>query len=70
MCVVCVCVESRPFSVPVKVFPSSEESHVSPEENMKNLITHTWNAVKRLTLQVCVCVWLTVRCVCVCVCVG
>ncbi|XP_067305536.1 intermembrane lipid transfer protein VPS13B [Pseudorasbora parva] len=44
--------ESRPLSVPVKVFPSSEECHVSPEERMKNLITHTWNAVKHLTLQV------------------
>ncbi|XP_067217864.1 intermembrane lipid transfer protein VPS13B-like isoform X4 [Chanodichthys erythropterus] len=44
--------ESRPLSVPVKVFPSSEECHVSPEEHMKNLITHTWNAVKHLTLQV------------------
>ncbi|XP_058602808.1 intermembrane lipid transfer protein VPS13B isoform X2 [Onychostoma macrolepis] len=44
--------ESRPLSVPVKVFPSSEESHVSPEEHMKNLITHTWDSVKRLTLQV------------------
>ncbi|XP_051575064.1 intermembrane lipid transfer protein VPS13B-like isoform X3 [Myxocyprinus asiaticus] len=44
--------ESRPLSAPVKVFPSSEESHLSQEERMKNLITHTWNAVKRLTLQV------------------
>ncbi|XP_042611464.1 vacuolar protein sorting-associated protein 13B-like [Cyprinus carpio] len=44
--------ESRPLSVPVKVFPSSEECHLSPEEHMKNLITHTWNAVKHLTLQV------------------
>ncbi|XDV39483.1 hypothetical protein PO909_008727 [Leuciscus waleckii] len=47
--------ESRPLSVPVKVFPSSEECHVSPEEHMKNLITHTWNAVKHLTLQTRVC---------------
>ncbi|XP_039544806.1 vacuolar protein sorting-associated protein 13B-like isoform X5 [Pimephales promelas] len=44
--------ESRPLSVPVKVFPSSEECVVSSEEHMKNLITHTWNAVKHLTLQV------------------
>lgn len=44
--------ESRPLSIPVKVFPSAEECPVSPEEQMKNLITHTWNAVKHLTLQV------------------
>ncbi|KAI7806135.1 putative vacuolar protein sorting-associated protein 13B-like [Triplophysa rosa] len=44
--------ESRPLSVPVKIFPSSEEKHLSSDERMKNLITHTWNAVRRLTLQV------------------
>ncbi|XP_056617879.1 intermembrane lipid transfer protein VPS13B-like isoform X2 [Triplophysa dalaica] len=44
--------ESRPLSVPVKIFPSSEEKHLSSDEHTKNLITHTWNAVKHLTLQV------------------
>ncbi|XP_029359486.1 vacuolar protein sorting-associated protein 13B isoform X2 [Echeneis naucrates] len=45
--------ESRPLSVPMKVIPDTTpvESWTSSEEKMKELIAHTWDAVKRLTLQ-------------------
>uniref|UniRef100_A0A8K9WXE2 Vacuolar protein sorting 13 homolog B n=1 Tax=Oncorhynchus mykiss TaxID=8022 RepID=A0A8K9WXE2_ONCMY len=43
--------ESRPLSIPMKVMPSSPETWTTPEERMKELISHVWDAVKRLTLQ-------------------
>ncbi|XP_029927475.1 vacuolar protein sorting-associated protein 13B isoform X3 [Myripristis murdjan] len=45
--------ESRPLSIPMKVMPSTApvESWATSEERMKELITHAWNAVKRLTVQ-------------------
>ncbi|XP_068178837.1 intermembrane lipid transfer protein VPS13B-like isoform X2 [Antennarius striatus] len=45
--------ESRPLSIPLKMIPNTtaEESWTSSEERMKELITHVWDAVKRLTLQ-------------------
>uniref|UniRef100_A0AAR2LI31 Vacuolar protein sorting 13 homolog B n=1 Tax=Pygocentrus nattereri TaxID=42514 RepID=A0AAR2LI31_PYGNA len=44
--------ESRPLSIPMKVMQSSPECSVSSEERMKELIIRSWDAVKRLTLQV------------------
>ncbi|XP_035019480.2 vacuolar protein sorting-associated protein 13B-like [Hippoglossus stenolepis] len=45
--------ESRPLSIPMKVMPdtSTSESWTTSEERMKELIAHTWDAVKRLTVQ-------------------
>uniref|UniRef100_A0A3Q1EP45 Vacuolar protein sorting 13 homolog B n=1 Tax=Acanthochromis polyacanthus TaxID=80966 RepID=A0A3Q1EP45_9TELE len=45
--------ESRPLSIPVRVIPDTTavESWTTSEERMKELITHAWDAVKRLTLQ-------------------
>uniref|UniRef100_A0A3B3U6M2 Vacuolar protein sorting 13 homolog B n=1 Tax=Poecilia latipinna TaxID=48699 RepID=A0A3B3U6M2_9TELE len=45
--------ESRPMSIPMKVIPetSAEESWATSEERMKELFSHAWDAVKRLTLQ-------------------
>uniref|UniRef100_A0AAZ3SCT8 Vacuolar protein sorting 13 homolog B n=1 Tax=Oncorhynchus tshawytscha TaxID=74940 RepID=A0AAZ3SCT8_ONCTS len=43
--------ESRPLSIPMKVMSSSPETWTTPEERMKELISHVWDAVKRLTLQ-------------------
>ncbi|XP_024861021.1 vacuolar protein sorting-associated protein 13B isoform X2 [Kryptolebias marmoratus] len=46
--------ESRPLSILMKVMPAptAEEPWTSSEERMKELFTHAWDAVKRLTLQV------------------
>uniref|UniRef100_A0A3B5AH31 Vacuolar protein sorting 13 homolog B n=1 Tax=Stegastes partitus TaxID=144197 RepID=A0A3B5AH31_9TELE len=45
--------ESRPLSIPVRVMPDTTavESWTTSEEQMKELITHAWDAVKRLTVQ-------------------
>ncbi|KAG7317797.1 hypothetical protein KOW79_018832 [Hemibagrus wyckioides] len=43
--------ESRPLSIPLKITKSATECAAS-DEWIKNLITQTWDAVKRLTLQV------------------
>ncbi|XP_023127242.2 intermembrane lipid transfer protein VPS13B isoform X3 [Amphiprion ocellaris] len=45
--------ESHPLSIPVRVIPDTTavESWTTSEERMKELITHAWDAVKRLTLQ-------------------
>ncbi|XP_027872491.1 vacuolar protein sorting-associated protein 13B isoform X1 [Xiphophorus couchianus] len=45
--------ESRPMSIPMKVIPetAAEESWTTSEERMKELFSHAWDAVKRLTLQ-------------------
>ncbi|XP_069393276.1 intermembrane lipid transfer protein VPS13B isoform X3 [Paralichthys olivaceus] len=45
--------ESRPLSIPMKVMPdtTAAESWTTSEERMKELIAHTWDAVKRLTVQ-------------------
>ncbi|KAM9309789.1 intermembrane lipid transfer protein VPS13B [Pholidichthys leucotaenia] len=45
--------ESRPLSIPMRVMPETTavESWSASEEQMKELITHAWDAVKRLTLQ-------------------
>ncbi|XP_053736376.1 intermembrane lipid transfer protein VPS13B-like isoform X1 [Synchiropus splendidus] len=45
--------ESRPLSIPMKVMPESapEESLITSEERMKELIANVWDAVKRLTVQ-------------------
>ncbi|XP_035983370.1 LOW QUALITY PROTEIN: vacuolar protein sorting-associated protein 13B [Fundulus heteroclitus] len=46
--------ESRPMSIPMKVMPdfAVDESWATSEERMKELFSHAWDAVKRLTLQV------------------
>uniref|UniRef100_A0A3Q2QZ54 Vacuolar protein sorting 13 homolog B n=1 Tax=Fundulus heteroclitus TaxID=8078 RepID=A0A3Q2QZ54_FUNHE len=45
--------ESRPMSIPMKVMPdfAVDESWATSEERMKELFSHAWDAVKRLTLQ-------------------
>ncbi|XP_035759997.1 vacuolar protein sorting-associated protein 13B-like, partial [Neolamprologus brichardi] len=45
--------ESRPLSIPMRVMPdtTAAESWTTSEEQMKELIAHAWDAVKRLTLQ-------------------
>uniref|UniRef100_A0AAV2MBD8 VPS13-like middle region domain-containing protein n=1 Tax=Knipowitschia caucasica TaxID=637954 RepID=A0AAV2MBD8_KNICA len=45
--------ESRPLSIPMKVMLESAavESWSASEENVKELISQAWDAVKRLTLQ-------------------
>lgn len=49
--------ESRPLSVLIKVMPdtTADEPKASSEEQMKEIFTHAWEAVKRLTLQVSIC---------------
>ncbi|XP_061571778.1 intermembrane lipid transfer protein VPS13B-like isoform X1 [Cololabis saira] len=45
--------ESRPLSIPMKVLPNAtgDGSWTTSDEQMKELITHAWDAVKRLTVQ-------------------
>ncbi|XP_051922637.1 intermembrane lipid transfer protein VPS13B-like isoform X3 [Hippocampus zosterae] len=45
--------ESRPLSIPMKVMPDTTavESLVTSEEQVKELIGHAWDSVKRLTVQ-------------------
>uniref|UniRef100_A0A3P9JC91 Vacuolar protein sorting 13 homolog B n=1 Tax=Oryzias latipes TaxID=8090 RepID=A0A3P9JC91_ORYLA len=45
--------ESRPLSIPMRVMPdiADEGSWTTSEERMKELISHAWDAVKQLTLQ-------------------
>ncbi|XP_028983860.1 intermembrane lipid transfer protein VPS13B-like isoform X3 [Betta splendens] len=45
--------ESRPLSIPMKVMPDTTQAELwtASDERMKELIAQTWDAVKRLTLQ-------------------
>ncbi|KAK5622081.1 hypothetical protein CRENBAI_010830 [Crenichthys baileyi] len=45
--------KSRPMSIPMKVIPDTavDESWTTSEERMKELFSHAWDAVKRLTVQ-------------------
>ncbi|XP_053571218.1 intermembrane lipid transfer protein VPS13B isoform X2 [Bombina bombina] len=44
--------ESRPLSVPAKIFQTPGEDSRTPEDKMKEFIGVVWSAVKRLTLQI------------------
>lgn len=48
------------MSIPMKVIPetAAEESWTTSEERMKELFSHAWDAVKRLTLQV---IWMVLQ---------
>ncbi|XP_038147757.1 vacuolar protein sorting-associated protein 13B-like isoform X3 [Cyprinodon tularosa] len=45
--------ESRPMSIPMKVIPDTaiDGSWTTSDEQMKELFSHAWDAVKRLTVQ-------------------